>query len=122
MLAQATSILGLLLLTMFIERSHMLTIPFTLARICLMLAELPRPHGCDSGLAATGYIVGGLCTVRYLAALPRRVLLMGQQVLSCVARRTSTEATSRRTGGLSKNPLIARTAAICSCAATLLAV
>ena len=97
------SILGLLLITMFIERSHMLTIPSTLALIRLMLAELPRPHGCDSGRTATGYIVGGLYTVRYLAALPRRVLLMGQQVLSCVARRTSTEATSRRTEGLSKN-------------------
>ena len=93
------SILGLLLITMFIERSHMLTIPSTLALIRLMLAELSRPHGCDSGRTATGYIVGGLYTVRYLAALPRRVLLMGQQVLSCVARRTSTEATSRRTGG-----------------------
>jgi len=97
------SILGLLLITMFIERSHMLTIPSTLALIRLMLAELSRPHGCDSGRTATGYIVGGLYTVRYLAALPRRVLLMGQQVLSCVARRTSTEATSRRTEGLSKN-------------------
>jgi len=96
------SILGLLLITMFIERSHMLTLPSTLARIRLMLAELPRPHGCDSGRTATGYIVGGLYTVRYLAALPRRVLLMGQQVLSCVARRTSTEATSRRTGSKSK--------------------
>ncbi len=32
---------------------------------------------------AVGYIVGGLCTVRYLTALPPRVLLMGQQVLSC---------------------------------------
>src|SRR5215210_3826919 len=53
----------------------------------------------------------GLCTVRYLTALPRRVLLMGQQVLSCVACRTSTEATSRRTEGLSKNPNQGDTAA-----------
>src|SRR5258707_490497 len=33
---------------------------------------------------AVGYIVGGPCTGRYLTALPPRVLLMGQQGLSCL--------------------------------------
>jgi hypothetical protein len=69
--------------TVFIERSRMLAIPSTLALIRLTLAELPLPHGCGSGRVATGYIVSGLYTVRYLTALPPRVLLMGQQVLPC---------------------------------------
>ncbi len=45
-----------------------------------MLADLPFPHGFGSSFETVGYIVGGLYTARYLAAIPLRVLLVEQQV------------------------------------------
>jgi hypothetical protein len=73
------SIFGLLSVTTFIERSHVLTLPSTLALIRLMLAEASLPHGFDAGRLAAGYVVGGLSTARYLAAVPRRVLVVEHQ-------------------------------------------
>jgi hypothetical protein len=82
-LAQANSVLGLVHSTMFIERSRALTIPCNpspslpdASRTIAFSRWRSRPYG-------RRYIVGGLCTVCYLAARPPRVLLMGQQVLSC---------------------------------------
>lgn len=46
----------------------------------LMLAELHAPHGLCSGRATEGYIVRGLLDTPLPECLPRRVLLMGQQV------------------------------------------
>jgi hypothetical protein len=45
-----------------------------------MLAVAPLPRGSDADLAVASTLSEGYSTVRYLAALPRRVLLMGQQV------------------------------------------
>jgi hypothetical protein len=56
------------------ERSHMFTIPSIRPQLRLMLAEAPLPHGLGCG-----YFVRGLLTARYLAAVPRRILLMEQQ-------------------------------------------
>ena len=39
------SILGLVLITTFIESSHLFTIPFIQPRLRLMLAETPSPRG-----------------------------------------------------------------------------
>ena len=39
------SILGLSLITTFIESSHLFTIPFIQPRLRLMLADTPSPHG-----------------------------------------------------------------------------
>ena len=61
------------------ERSHVLTIPSTLAPICPMLAEASLPRGSDTGLTAAGYVVSGLSTARCLAAVPPRVLVVEHQ-------------------------------------------
>ena len=63
------------------ENLHMLIMlsnpsPFTAA----MLADTPSPHGSDATPKSVGYIVRGSRTVRYLAALPRRIRLVGQTV------------------------------------------
>ena len=60
----------------------MLTIPFILALIRLALAETSSPLGFDAGHLTTGYVVNGLLTVRYLTALPFRILLVEQQAQS----------------------------------------
>jgi hypothetical protein len=39
------SILGLVLITTFIENSHLFTIPFIQPRLRLMLADTPSPRG-----------------------------------------------------------------------------
>jgi len=49
---------------------------------------VPSRFGCQSG--DCGYIVRGLLTARYLAAVPRRILLMEQQVWSQLIARQST--------------------------------
>jgi hypothetical protein len=74
------SIFGLLRMTAFIKGSHAFTIPSILA------PSLPDAGSCIVPLrfgcypCGYGYIVRGLLTARYLAAVPRRILLMGQQV------------------------------------------
>jgi len=45
-----------------------------------MLAAAPSPRGSDADLSIVGYVVGGSMTSRYLHAMPRRVVLMGQHV------------------------------------------
>jgi hypothetical protein len=69
------SILGRLSLTTFIESSHLLAIPSTLALCHLMLAARPSPHGSGLPLARAGYVVGG-------AYYPPRVRVMGHPVTS----------------------------------------
>jgi hypothetical protein len=46
-----------------------------------MLAATPLPHGLSANFLVVGYVVGRLRTVRYLAALLRRVLPVERQVL-----------------------------------------
>ena len=53
------SIFGLLRMTTFIESSHVLAMPSTLAPCRLMLAATPSPHGSDARLAPAGYVVAG---------------------------------------------------------------
>src|SRR6266700_5999539 len=49
---------------------------------------VPSRFGCQSG--DCGYLVRGHLTARYLAAVPRRILLMAQQVWSIQLARQST--------------------------------
>src|SRR5438874_8630028 len=49
---------------------------------------VPSRFGCQSG--DCGYVVRGHLTGRYLAAVPRRILLMEQQVWSILHARQST--------------------------------
>src|SRR6266436_7112316 len=49
---------------------------------------VPSRFGCQSG--DCGYVVRGHLTARYLAAVPRRILLMEQQVWSILHARQST--------------------------------
>src|SRR3989449_7967646 len=49
---------------------------------------VPSRFGCQSG--DCGYLVRGHLTARYLAAVPRRILLMEQQVWSIQLARPST--------------------------------
>jgi hypothetical protein len=49
---------------------------------------VPSRFGCQSG--DCGYVVRGHWTARYLAAVPRRILLMEQQVWSLLHARQST--------------------------------
>ena len=61
----------------------MFTLPSTLAPDRLAVAVTLAPRGsCASLMSAAGYVVGVLWTVCYHTARTRRVLLMGQQVLS----------------------------------------
>lgn len=64
---------------------HVLTLSVTLALTRLMLAGNSAPHGWEAGLATVGYVVRAFWTVGYLAAVARRVLLMGQQVEPMIA-------------------------------------
>jgi len=45
-----------------------------------MLAAAPSPRSSDADLSIVGYVVRGSMTSRYLHAMPRRVVLMGQHV------------------------------------------
>ena len=76
------SIFGLLGITAFIEGSHLFTVPSILAPSPPDAGRytVPLRFGCRP--CGRGYIVRGLLTARYLAAVPRRILLMGQQVWS----------------------------------------
>jgi hypothetical protein len=84
LLAQARlASLACSVVTAFIERSHMLTIPSTLAPIRLMLAEASSPCGSDAGLATAGYFVSGFLARLVTSPLRRsRVLLAEQQAQS----------------------------------------
>ena len=81
-LAQANSVLGLFSLTMFIERLPVLTIPSMLAPLRRGADRYTFASRCWCQSNDCGYIVRGLSTARYLAAVPPSILLMGQQVLS----------------------------------------
>ena len=54
------SFFSLVLMTTFIESLHMLTIPSTLAPLCLKLADTHSPHGFYASLATVGTLSGGL--------------------------------------------------------------
>ena len=73
------SILGLSLLTTFIESSPVFTIPSIQPHLRLMLADTPFPRGSGVSRMTVGTLVRGHLTARYLAAVPRRILLMEQQ-------------------------------------------
>ena len=53
------SILGLLLITTFIESSHMLTIPSIQPLLRLMLADTPLPHGSGASRMTVGTVSAG---------------------------------------------------------------
>jgi len=53
------SIFGLCLMTAFIERSHVCTIPSSQPHLRLMLAETPRPHGFGASRVTVGALSGG---------------------------------------------------------------
>jgi hypothetical protein len=53
------SILGLVLITTFIESSHMLTIPSIQPRLRLMLADTPSPHGSGASRVTVGTVSAG---------------------------------------------------------------
>lgn len=54
------STLGRFYITTFIESSHTLAMPSTLALGRLMLAARPAPHGFGLPLTRAGYVVRGL--------------------------------------------------------------
>ena len=68
------------------ESSDVLTLPVTLALICLNAGRSIRASRSGCQPCGCRYVVRGLWTVRYLAAIPRRVLLMEQQVGCAIAR------------------------------------
>ena len=53
------SILGLLLITTFIERSRVFTIPSIQPLLRLMLAETPSPHGSSANRVTVGTVSAG---------------------------------------------------------------
>ena len=67
---EPVSIFGSFLVTVFSERSRMLTMPFTLAPLRPMLADTPVPRGTDASLATVGTLSEGVTRVvtspRYL--------------------------------------------------------
>ena len=69
---------------------------------------VPSQFGCQSG--DCGYCVRGHLTARYLAAVPRRILLMEQQVWSIPHARRSTlrprVAAPRKRGGFVRNACV----------------
>src|SRR5579872_4472892 len=75
------STFGRLRVTTFNRSSHVLAMPSTLVPRRLVLAATPAPRGLGAP-KRMGYIVRGLPTVRYLAAVPRRVRMMGHPVTS----------------------------------------
>ena len=66
----------------------MLAMPSTLAPRRLMLAATPSARALGA-LEWVGYIVRGLSTVRYLAAVPRRVQVVGHPVAAAIVVRQS---------------------------------
>src|SRR5215472_912822 len=69
-----------------------------------MLADAPSPHGSDATPKSAGYVVGGSRTVRYLAALPRRVRLMGQTVCLLLTQTITSSSFQVTTRYLSRPP------------------
>lgn len=65
------STFSLLKFTMFIERSHLLTLPSTLDPAHVMLMRPSFPHGCDGSLTAVGALSEGF--LRFVA-LPQYLL------------------------------------------------
>ena len=53
------SILGLLLITTFIESSHVFTIPSIQPHLRLMLADTPSPHGSGASRVTVGTVSAG---------------------------------------------------------------
>ena len=53
------SIFGLVLITTFIERSHVFTIPSIQPRLRLMLADTPSPHGSGASQETVGTVSEG---------------------------------------------------------------
>jgi hypothetical protein len=53
------SIFGLVLITTFIESSHMLTIPSIQPHLHLMLADTPSPHGSSASPKTVGTVSEG---------------------------------------------------------------
>ena len=53
------SILGLVLITTFIERSHVFTIPSIQPHLRLMLADTPFPHGSGASRKTVGTVFEG---------------------------------------------------------------
>jgi hypothetical protein len=53
------SIFGLVLITTFIERSHLFTIPSIQPRLRLMLADTPLPHGFGASQMTVGTVSAG---------------------------------------------------------------
>ena len=56
-------ILGLLLITTFIESSHVFTIPSIQPRLRLMLADTPSPHGSGASRVTVGTVSEGSARV-----------------------------------------------------------
>jgi len=84
------SIFGWLPCTTFLARSHGCTLPSILVPSPPEAGRdtVPSRFGCQSG--DCGCVVRGLLTARDLAAVPRRILLMAQQVWSVQLARQST--------------------------------
>jgi hypothetical protein len=57
------SIFGLLLITTFIESSHLFTIPSIQPRLRLMLADTPFPHGSGASRVTVGTVSEGSARV-----------------------------------------------------------
>jgi hypothetical protein len=53
------SILGLVLITTFIERAHVFTIPPIQPHLRLMLADTPSPHGSGASRVTVGTMSAG---------------------------------------------------------------
>ena len=84
------SIFGLLPFTTFIESSHGFTIPSILVPSPPDAGRYTVPSWFRCQSRDCGSVVRGLLTARYLAAVPRRILLMEQQVWSVQHARQST--------------------------------
>ena len=54
------SIFGLVLITTFIESSHVFTIPSIQPHLRLMLADTPLPHGFGASRVTVGALSGGI--------------------------------------------------------------
>lgn len=68
---------------MFIKSLHVLTIPFDPSSLPTLVLVVPSySHELEESLTTLEYVVRGLYTTRYLIALPPRVQLMEQLVLS----------------------------------------
>jgi hypothetical protein len=57
------SILGLVLITTFIESAHLFTIPSIQPRLRLMLAETPSPRGSGASRVTVGTVSAGAVRV-----------------------------------------------------------